>query len=181
MKGLKQWKTVVRVGLVVLLVADVLLVVFIAHISANTPESKRQEREHLQVEARLLAADVARAQAIKADLSQVSTKSDEFLTRKLPESAAGYSTLEADLGEIAGRAGLKTSLIGFRQKEVKDRGVTEVTITASVDGDYPSLIKFLSGLEHSGNFYILDNLTLASEATGSSIKLSLSLRSYFRT
>jgi Tfp pilus assembly protein PilO len=181
MKSWLRWKMQVRAALALLLLADLALAGFIWHISANTPESKRAQKDTLQTNAKLLAADVTRAEAIKADLSEVSAKGDEFSVKRLPDGATGYSALESDLGLIADKAGLKTSLIGFRQKEVKDRGVTEVSITAAVDGDYPSLIKFLSGLEHSGSFYILDNLTLTSEATGNSIKLSLSLRTYFRT
>ena len=47
-------------------------------------------------------------------------------------------------------AGVRTSGFTFKQTPVKDRGVTEISITTGVDADYPSIIKFITlrfGLE----------------------------------
>ena len=39
--------------------------------------------------------------------------------------------------------------------------MVEVEISTVVNGDYPSVVRFINGLEHSDNFYVLDNLALA--------------------
>jgi hypothetical protein len=88
--------------------------------------------------------------------------------------------LIADLGEIAGHSGVQTAGVTFKQKDLRDRGVTEIFITASVEGDYPGLVHFINGLERSRYFYLLDDLTLASESAGS-VRLNLVLRTYFRS
>jgi Tfp pilus assembly protein PilO len=176
-----NWKTMVLVALGVLFAADLLLAGAIWKMSAVSPQSARLERDRLKAESKLLDADVARAERIKADLADVGKKCDDFYKDELPDSDTGYSQIEMDLGSIAQKAGLKTSLVGYHQKAVKDRGVIEVQITAAVDGDYENLVKFINGIERSRNFYLLDSLTLASGGTGTSIKLNLTVRTFFRS
>jgi Tfp pilus assembly protein PilO len=181
LKIFSNWKTLVLTGLGVLLAADILLAVVIVKSSSVSPEQARIEHDNLQTQARLLDADVARAERIKTKLEDVGKKSDTFYKEELPSSEKGYSDVEIDLGSIAEKAGLKTSLLGFHQKEIKDRGVTEIQITAAVEGDYSSLLKFVDGIERSEKFYLLDGLTLASGSAGGEIKLNLTLRTFFRT
>ncbi len=180
MKKSQQWKKLVRGVLAVLLAVDVILVGVIWRAAKSAPEGQRVERDRLQAQAKLLAADVKRAEAIKAHLSEVGHDADRFYQDSLLGASAGYSEVVADLGTIAAHSGLKTSLVSFRPTDLKSRGVTEIQITAGVEGDYPSLIHFINGLERSKNFYLLDSLTLQSASTGA-IKLSLELRTYFRS
>ena len=58
--------------------------------------------------------------------------------------------------------------------------MVEIEISTVVDGDYASLVRFINGLEHSNNFYVLDNLALAAGSAGV-LKLNLQLRTYFRS
>jgi hypothetical protein len=81
---------------------------------------------------------------------------------------------------LAEKAGLKTGGMGFSQKDVKDRGVTEVDITAEVEGSYSAVIGFINGLEHSKNFYLLHALELDTSSSGI-IRLKLGVATYFRT
>jgi hypothetical protein len=63
--------------------------------------------------------------------------------------------------------------------------MTEVSIDATVNGDYKSVIGFLNGLQRSANLFEVDALTLASEnspqAPPNAIKVALHLKTYFRT
>jgi len=55
-----------------------------------------------------------------------------------------------------------------------------VDIGESIEGSYPSVVQFLDGLEHSHSFYVLDGLSLSSSRQ-STLKLSLQLRTFFRS
>jgi Tfp pilus assembly protein PilO len=177
----QQSKLYIRVALGVLVALDLILVVLAWRASSNTPESQRAREAGLQAEQRLLAADVRRAEVIRSHLAEVGKQSDVFYTKDLPPGKTGYAVIVEDLGDIAGKSGLRTSVVGYRQKEIKDRGVTEVQVTAAVEGDYNGLIKLINGLERSENFYVLENLALSAGSSGNDLKLSLSLRTYFRS
>lgn len=176
----RTWKKWTGVALALVLVTDVALGVFLWRISQEAPDEIRAQRDRLAVGDRLLKADVERGEKIRASLPQVGRDCEEFYQRSFLDASTGYSSIDADLGAIAAKAGLKTSGFTFKQDEIKDRGVTVMTITTSVDGDYASVIGFINGLERSKSFYLLNNLSLTS-ATSGEIKLQLELRTYFRT
>jgi hypothetical protein len=88
--------------------------------------------------------------------------------------------VESDLEAIARKANLRTTDLKFKQKDLKDHGVTEVSIDGTVEGEYPALVQFINGLERSKNMYLLDTLSLASVSTGG-IRLKMDLRTYFRS
>ena len=140
------------------------------------------QRDRLKLQAKLLKADVARGNQIRQDLSGEGREYDDFYHGAFLAADTGYSTIEQDLGGIAAKANLRSSGISFKQKELKGRDITEIDISDTVEGDYPAIIQFVNGLEHSKYFYLLSNLKLESATTpGGGIRLQLDLQTYFRT
>lgn len=176
----QTWKKGIGAALALLLVADLALAFFLWETSRQGPEAMRPQRDRLAIQAKLLRADVQRGEKIRASLPQVGTDCDAFYNGSFLNAATGYSEIESDLDAIAAKAGVKTSGFSFRQKDVKDRGVTEISISTGVDADYASVIEFINGLERSKNFYLVDDLHLGSASAGA-IRLEIQLHTYFRT
>jgi Tfp pilus assembly protein PilO len=175
-----EWKKWTGVALIALLVVDVALGVFLWRASQAGPEKMAAERDRLSLLSKQLKADVDRCEKIRSSMATAGKDADSFYHQTFLDRASGYSSIETDLNAIATSAGLRASGVTFKEKEIKDRGVTEISMATSVEGDYSSIIKFINGLERSKNFYLLNNLHLAS-ATQGGIKLDLQLRTYFRS
>jgi len=180
-QSLSPWKKYVTAVLCLLFAVDVALAFFVWQGGREGPETKRRQRDRLALQAKLLKADVERGEEIKASLPQVGKDCDGFYKADFLPASAGYSAILGELTEITHKAGLKTSGVSFQQKELKGHGVTEIAMKTTVEGDYPALIQFIHALERSKNFYLLDNLTLASGGTTAGIKLNLDLRTFFRS
>ncbi len=178
-RSLKLGKSWIRWALAIVLVLDAALAV-VNWRTAGASRRPQSELTRLQPQHKLLDADVRRAQKIRELLPEVQKQGDQFFSQELREVSSGYSSTASDLSAIARDAGLRTNSITFRQREIANRGVVEVEVVGTVEGDYPSLVKFINGLERSQNFYVLDSLSLAS-STGGSLKLNLQLRTYFRS
>jgi hypothetical protein len=161
------WKVWTMLGLGLLVLADVALVFFLWQSGTQGEQVMRADRDHLALTAKLLKADVRRAEKIRASIPQVGKDCTDFYDKTFPRAAVGYSSIENDLDSIASHAGLPISGISYKPKELPDRGVTE-------------LIRFINGLEVSKNFYLLNDLSLDSASTGG-IRLQLKLHTYFRT
>ncbi|MFZ0634373.1 MAG: GspMb/PilO family protein [Candidatus Acidiferrales bacterium] len=174
------WKALALIGLGALLLADLGLGVFLWRLRQSDPIELRRQRTELETRAKLLKADVARGQEIQKDMPSVGKEAEKFYHDDLPPGSAGYSALVGDLGEIASKAGLKTSTAGFHEKDLEGRGVSEIEIDEVVEGDYPQVLQFIQGLERSKNFYLLDELALEPETSGG-LRLRLSLKTYFRS
>jgi Tfp pilus assembly protein PilO len=174
------WKIAVGAALVLVLALDLALAGYLLHMSSEQPVALKVERDKLELQAKKLRADVDRGEKIRASLPQAGKDCDVFYQQSFLDSSTGYSRIEADLGEIAAKSGVRISGITFKQKEVKDRGVTEIQIAADLDADYSAMIQFINGLERSKDFYLLDGLHLTSVSTGG-LRLDLDLHTYFRT
>jgi Tfp pilus assembly protein PilO len=176
----RTWKILIGVGLVLLLALDVGLAVILYQGRTEGSDLLRAQRDHLQIQEKLLRADALRGQKIRNDLPQVGKDCVAFYKDNFLSPGTAYSSVETDLGAIASKAGLKTSGISFKETPMKDHGVTELAMSASVQGSYSSIVQFINGLEHSKNFYLLNDLRLDSSAPGE-IRLKLDLLTYFRT
>ncbi len=164
-----------------LLALDIGLAFILWQGSREGEQSLRAQRDRLQTQEKLLQADVQRGRKIRASLPQVGKGLRRLLSREFSQSGKRHiHPLNPDLDAIAQKAGLRTSGISFKRTALKDHGVTEISMTASVEGSYSSIIQFINGLEQSKNFYLLNDLRLDSGTTGA-IRLKLELLTYSRT
>ncbi len=176
----RKWKLAVKIALGCVLAVDGALVVVNWRAASESAQEQAQERSQLQQKLKLLAADVQRGREIEKRLPNMSQECDQFYKQDLLASSSGDTEVLTDIGKIASKAGVQSGGLELREKEIKERGLKEVEISGSVQGNYQSLIQLIDGIERSPHFYLLEGLTLNSEDSGV-VKLQVALRTYFRT
>ncbi len=146
-------------------------------------QSAKQELALMTVNRDLLKKDIQRALEIRSRIPAIQKDCDAFEHSLFPEST-GYSTVGAELGELAAKAGLRLHSRTFNPKPVKGRDLTELAIDAQVIGDYRGVVRFLNELQRSKNFYAVEGLSAhsASQAQGvrGALQVSLHIKTYFR-
>ncbi len=151
---------------------------------ASAPRTPQRELDRESIQLKLWRGDIERAKAIEQSMPATQEDCDKFEKSLLP-SSTGYSAVTEELGAIARKTGLQFSSKNFHQKDIASHKLTEVDLEVSISGDYASVVKFLNALQRSENVYVVDGLALSSEnqAQGSSslLRLSLHMRTYFRT
>jgi Tfp pilus assembly protein PilO len=180
---LKKW---IACAIVALFLVDACLVYVTWQSSPEAVAAMRAQRDRLELQYKKLKGDVERGDRIKTSLSQGQKEYDGFYKTAFLSTTDGYSSIESDLTQLASKAGLHTASIEFQQKEVKGRGVYDVEITETVEGNYPAIVQFINGLERSKYFYLLKDLKLDSATSGQgggngALRLHLELHTYFRT
>jgi hypothetical protein len=176
----QNWKKWIRIALAVPLVLDLALAVYLWQGGHGNPREIRADVGRLTMEAKLLKADVDRGERIRASLPQAGKDAESFYQESFLDASTGYSRIESDLGTIAAQAGVRTSGFAFKQKQTQEAGVTQISVTTSLQADYPAMVKFINGIERSKNFYLLDQMQLNSVSTGG-LSLQLELHAFFRT
>jgi len=182
MADFRTTRTVVIAGLAALLVGDGVFMYFNSKLSA--PDNGRQEV--LVTRSRQLAlvkADVERAARIKSTIPDILKRFDQFEDSLLPASK-GNSVVSAELDQYAKDTHLVVENVQIHPKDVPGRDLTELTMEASVTGDYTGIVEFLNRLQRSKNVYIVDALAVDAAQPGQgpagALKVSLHLRTYFR-
>jgi Tfp pilus assembly protein PilO len=179
-KGIARWKIWTGIAVGILLVADVALCAVLWQTSREAPEDMKITRDHLVDTQRKLQADIARGEKIRGEMGQVGQSSQNFYQSTFLDQRTVYSTVDADMSSLATKAGVKATAFQFKPTPVPNRNVTELDITTTVNGDYPSLLQFVNGIERSKNFYFLKQLQL-NEAGPQGIRLQLDLHTYYRS
>jgi Tfp pilus assembly protein PilO len=168
------------IGLLVL--ADVALAAYSWELS-SAPRTPQQELAQQNKQLEVLRADIKRGDAIRQLTPAIQRDCDRFEQSLLPVSS-GYSSVSAELDSIAKKAGAQIESRDFKQKEIPNRGLEEVAMDITVNGEYTSIVKFLNGLQRSENLYAVDGLALASDSQNQGgtgpIKVSVHMKTYFR-
>ena len=181
-RDFKTQRTFIVAALVLVIGADAAMAIYSVGM-ASSMRSPQQELTAHTAQLKFLRADVERARIIKKDTPDSKRDCDRF-EDSLPPSGTGYSIVSSELTEIGHKAGLQISSLSFHQSDLVGHGMAEVSVDATVTGDYKSVVRFLNGLQRSASNYIVDSLALASEPAGQhtsgSVKVSLHLKSYFK-
>jgi type IV pilus assembly protein PilO len=176
-------KRIILVSVTLLVLADVALAAYSWQLS-SAPHAPEQQLAVETIQHNLLKADIKRAQDIRDDIPAIQKDCDRFEQSLFP-ARSGYSAVRSELGAFAKKSGIQLEDLSFKPTEIANRGMTEIVIDATVNGNYKSVIGFLNGLQRSSNLYAVDALSLAPEnanqASANVIKVTLHLRTYFRT
>ena len=173
----------VILGAVICLVAADLALAYYSWDLTSKPVATEKEiaRQEAQLKARKAA--ITRAQQIKEDMPHTQQDCDKFEKMLLP-AGSGYSSISAELGELAKKTGVRQEGINFKPTAIPGRGLTEVAMESTIEGDYKNVILFLNGLQRSERIYEVESLMLApqkeTKGPANVIKVGLHLKTYFR-
>jgi Tfp pilus assembly protein PilO len=176
-------KRIILAFVTLLVFADVALAAYSWQLS-SAPQAPQQLLDLEKKQNSLLKAYIERAQKIRDNVPVDKKECDQFEQSLFPASS-GYSAVRSELGALAGKSGIQLEDLAFKRTEIANRGITEVAVDATVDGNYKSVIVFLNALQRSPNLYAVESLTLASDTSHQAItnviKVALHLKTYFRT
>jgi Tfp pilus assembly protein PilO len=178
----KLERRAILLGVILLVAADVALAVYGWNLTSGP--RPQQDLAMLTRNRDLLRADIARAQDIRKKIPAIQKDCDQF-EQSLYPATTGYSSVTAELGTIAGKSGLQLESLAWRQQEVKGRALTQVEIEATLVGSYGGVVRFLNGLQRSGNLYAVETLTGKSEigpqGPRGGVRVTMHIKTYFRT
>jgi type IV pilus assembly protein PilO len=178
-----RYKILIVTAVAILILSDAGMMLYSSQVSSSD-RSGRQELAAQMTEIQLLRADVARAEAIR--LVMPTTKKDcERFKESLPSTRSGYSLITSELGDVGHNAGLQISALEFHSADIPARDLTEVSVDASVTGNYKSIMQFVNGVQRSKNYYIVESLSLATDTSGvpgapGTVRVNVHLKSYFK-
>jgi len=167
-------------GLVLLIAADVAVYVGWVRGLAQRTLVDPATLAALETEVGERAAEVARLHRVRQQAPTAAPKLDAFARERFWSQAEGYSRTLAELSETAKSAGVRVSGTQYRESQFKERPeMIQLQLGASIEGSYVNLLSFMEELERSPHFYLVQDLSVASQR-GGEVKLEMTLVTYFR-
>ncbi len=171
-----------RVGAVLGAVAVLNLVLYLA---LNLPRMHKETVEGRRVEVVTQnLSELSRRVGIMKDLDQrfetEKGKVDTFFNDVLGSKDSRMIRIQREVRAIAASLGMDPESISYQQEFLDKVGLVRFTIGVPLVGDYRNLRQFISKIENSENFLIIDSVTLGGAKDGGALlDLSIQLSTFF--
>ena len=178
----KETRTLVRTGLGILLLANIVAALFAFHVVGTSPEAINAEL--LAASSRLQADQTRlnRSRLLTTNIDEGRSQSDTFLATYMTGRRHTYSTIIGEVTETAKTAGMKmkeATIAPLEPIEGSD-DLAMMTVSANFDGGYAQLVKFVNLLDRSPRFLIIDSMQAAPQAAGDLLSVNVKLAAFVK-
>ena len=171
-----------RVGAVLAAVAALNLILY---LTLNLPRMHRESVEERRVEAVTQGlSELSRRVGIMKDLDQrfetEKQKVDTFYNDLLGDKENRMVRIQREVRKIAAGLGMDPESISYQPEFLDKVGLVRFTVNVPLVGDYRNLRQFITRIENSENFLMIDSVTLGgSKDGGALLDLSIQLSTFF--
>ena len=178
--GMSKPRSLLRVALVVLAVLNAALL----FLALRPPGQSLVERQKQYQQSRLrydaTLATVKQMRDLQSKLQSAIENNRAFSRERFLDRGTAFSAMVADLEKLATESQLKTSTVSYGLKdESKQPGFVNVSVTITMEGAYPDLVRFINRLEQSQLFWMIGNMNVSGSTTsGRGLRMSLIMETY---
>jgi Tfp pilus assembly protein PilO len=147
-------------GAVLLLALNIYLVIQLVINIGLAHNQNALDEQRLRLSAATVAAQPLRGLDQKLDVAKSDAAAFENL--RLP---ADYSTVAAELGDIAHHNNVRLTRVEYPGTPAPN-GLTELSMDASLTGDYRRLVQFINSIERDKLFFVIDDIALSGQQGG---------------
>jgi hypothetical protein len=171
----------VKIALAALALFDLLFYLFAIGPLSQSERERRLLVENLQRQVAEQTGRVERLAAVVQKIETARTQGDEVLAEMTLPRRTAFSAIVSEMDQASRKANI----------ELRDRNLTlepiegsdtlsMVVVTASLQGTYDNLVRFLNLLDRSSTFLIIESLGAAPQQTGNLLSVTLKLDAFVR-
>lgn len=98
-----------------------------------------------------------------------------FYDKRIPRS---YSSISARIGDLQVASGVRLTRVQYTQGQAGP-DLTEITMDATISGEYPQIMRFINSLERDQTFFLIRSMNLAGQQ-GGQVNLRLAVSTWLR-
>jgi Tfp pilus assembly protein PilO len=149
-------------GITVLSLVVLVLVVRLGYAWTVTDSSAVRTLESKKAQLETLQQDTTPLRGLDKRVLATRNRIGTFYEERIP---ANYSLLATRIAELETRSGARLSRISYTQG-APGVDLTEISMDASISGEYPQIMRFVNGLERDQIFFVIRALSLNGQQGG---------------
>jgi type IV pilus assembly protein PilO len=165
-------------GIAILVLLDLYLIVHLFFVwqGLNANDADALYQQQVQLTAAQMAAKPLRG--LDTKLVQSTEDADTFYQQRLPYAD---SQVASEIGTLTRRAGVHWTHAQYAYLPVLtgNDALTQVSIDASVSGDYRPVVQFINAVERDKVFFVINGINLTGQQTGQ-VNLRIRLTTFLR-
>lgn len=175
-------KVLVRAGVGLLLLANLVAAAFAFHLVGPSPEGVNQAVVSTRLQLLAAKTRLDRSKILADRVSKGKDEGSSFLTTYLTTRRHTYSTIISEITETAKTAGMtmKEATIAPLEAIEGSDDLDMMTISVNFEGGYQQLVRFVNLLDRSPRFLIIESLQAAPEPKGDILSVTIKLNTFVR-
>lgn len=174
-------RSTARTGLAILVFANAIAAWFVFNPWGGSAEVMEANLIQLRKQAAEKQASLTRTKQLAAKIDKGRTQGDEFLGKYFLSRPTTYSSVVAELNQMAKSAGVKVKEQSFNEEEVEGSDeLSMLSITAGYEGSYADLLHFLRELDRSERLVIIESLAASPQQGTGVLSVALRLNTFVR-
>ncbi len=141
----------------------------------TTSASSQDELASTQTRIRTLQMQLKPLAGLDKRVAASRKQIDQFYIDRIPPN---YSSIAAELGTLASQSSVRLTRVEYSQAP-GSVDLTEIRMDAGLTGDYPSIMRFINGIERSRTFFIIRAMALTGQQ-GGQVALRLQMTTWLR-
>ncbi len=176
MTNLRQWRQRIFTAVAVLLGLDVLAAIVLLTPLAGSGASRQQEFDNVRRQVQQKMRIVVPPDQVQVRVEEARKQIDSFYDKRL---ASGSAELSSELGKLVSASGVRLGSARYEELESDLPGLTHVSVSAQITGDYLQDAKFINAVERNRIFFIIDSVNLAEQQAGT-VRLTVTMETYLK-
>ena len=128
-----------------------------------------------QIQLRALELQTAPLRGLDQRVEKSRKQLDDFYQKRIPPN---YSSIDARIVELYVASGVRLTRVQYTQGD-PGPGLTEISMDASISGNYPAMMHFINSIERDPMFFIIRTMALTGQQ-GGQVNLRLRVSTWLR-
>jgi len=129
---------------------------------ASTNDRHADTLAGMQVQLKALDLQTEPLRGLDKRVDESRAKMKAFFDKRIP---VNYSSISTRIGELQLKSGVRLSRVQYSQGK-PGADLTEISLDASISGDYPASMRFINSIERDQTFFIIRSMNLTGQQGG---------------
>lgn len=179
--GWKEPRALVRIGLGLLLIANIVAAGYAFNLFSPSPEILSQRLTAAESELQRDQAHLIRSRSLAGNIGKGKNESETFLAKYFTNRRTTFSTILTEIRQTAADAGMKTDEGTISLDPIKGTDdLSMMTLSINFEGSFAQLVKFVNLIDRSPRFMIIESMQAAPQPKGDVVNTNLKLHVFVR-
>jgi Tfp pilus assembly protein PilO len=180
--SLSDPKFLLRAGLAVLFLANLVAAAYAFHVFDASPEALDQQLQSVRVARQAAQIRLNSARVLASSIDVGKTDGEKFLSTYMTGRRHTYSTIIGELTETVKSAGMDkpAATIAPLDPVQGSDNLDMMSISLNLEGNYAQLMKFVNLLDRSPRFLIIETLTVTPRAKSEILVVNIKLDTFVK-
>lgn len=174
-------QAVIRLVLGVLAAANLVAGYFVLRPIGGSPQQLSEQATEMRAQIQQQRALLQRTRVLASKIEGGRTQGDQFMSAYFLPRRTAYSTIMADLNELASQTKVTPKEGAYSIEPVEGSDTLEMMqLSVNYEATYPDLIRFVNLLDKTDRLLVIETLNATPQQSGAKLNVMLKLDTFIR-